>query len=129
MPYGIDLYDIATKGMAPPRHLPDVNPLLSVIVALAGLAVTDRLLDRIAIATTIAANNLDSGSGEPWSEVTRPTVVIYFIRFVPPDTALVDGAMKQYGSAIIVRRVPVRILLRKRSGQWRITSVMGSGGG
>jgi hypothetical protein len=99
-----------------------MNVLLSVAIVVAGLASTDRVADRIAIAKTVAAHDFDGGGGL-WSEVTPAKVVIYSIGFLAPDTALLEGSLNQYGSAIAVRRQPVRIRLRKSSGEWRISSV------
>ena len=114
---------ISTKGARPSRHSPDVNALLSVMLLLAGLAATDHPADRMAIAKTLATHNFDRGGGGLWSEVTRPTIAIDSVRFQGPDTALVHGSLNQYGSAIIVRRIRVGVVLQKRDGQWRVTSV------
>ena len=100
-----------------------MNALLSIMLVLAGLAATDSVADRIAIVKTVAAYDFDGGADRLWSEVTRPTIVIDSIRFLAPDAARVEGSMNQYGSAIVVRRLPVRVLLRKRSGQWWVTSM------
>jgi hypothetical protein len=56
----------------------------------------------------------------PLSEVTTPRVVIQSVRFITPDVALVDAANTQYGSVVLVRRVPV---MRKEREGWRITAV------
>jgi hypothetical protein len=59
----------------------------------------------------------------PLSEVTTPRVVIQSVRFITPDVALVDAANTQYGSVVLVRRVPVLFVMRKEREGWRITAV------
>jgi len=62
-------------------------------------------------------------SSEPWSEVTAPRLVIHSIRFVTNDVALVDAASTQYGSTILVRRIPVRLVMKREGTDWRIASL------
>lgn len=61
-------------------------------------------------------------SDAPWSEVTSPRIVIQSVRFIARDVALVDATNTQYGSVILVRRIPMLFVMKKRSG-WRIASV------
>src|SRR5215471_50641 len=61
-------------------------------------------------------------SDTPWSEVTRPRMVIRSVQFITPEVALVDAANTQYGSVILVRRVPV-LLVMKKEREWRIASL------
>ena len=88
---------------------------------IAGLFTTDadNELDRLA--------NLDrrllQPSDKPWSEVTTPRIVIQSIRFITTEVALVDAANTQYGSTILVRRVPVLLVMKKQAGDWRIASL------
>jgi hypothetical protein len=62
-------------------------------------------------------------SNEPWSEATTPRIVVQSIRFITPDVALVDAANTQYGSMILVRRVPVLLVMRREARGWRIASL------
>jgi len=75
-------------------------------------------LDRLA--------RLDRGllqsSSELWSETTKPIVVIQSIRFVTPDVALVDAADTQYGSSILLTRIPFLVLMKKEGTVWLIAS-------
>lgn len=71
--------------------------------------------------------NLDrrllQSSDKPWSEVTTPRIVIQSIRFISAEVALADAANTQYGSTILVRRVPVLFVMKKQAGEWRIASL------
>jgi len=60
---------------------------------------------------------------EPWSETTAPRIVSQRIRFITPDVALVDAANTQYGSVVMVRRVPVVLVMKREAGEWRIAAV------
>jgi len=62
-------------------------------------------------------------SDKPWSEVTTPRFVIQSIRFITAEVALADAANTQYGSTILVRRVPVLFVMKKQAGEWRIASL------
>jgi hypothetical protein len=62
-------------------------------------------------------------SGESWSEVTTPSFVIHSIRFVTTDVALVNAASTQYGSTILVRRIPLLLVMKKEGSDWRIASL------
>jgi len=66
---------------------------------------------------------LPQPGGEPWSEVTAPRLVVKAIRFITPDVALVDATYTQYGSTIVVRRVPILLVMRKEAKGWRIASL------
>lgn len=82
--------------------------------------------------TSDSANELDRlssldrrlvGSDIPLSEVTTPRIVIQSVRFITADVALVDAANTQYGSVVLVRRVPVLFVMRKESQAWRIAAL------
>ena len=62
-------------------------------------------------------------SDRPWSEVTTPRIVVQHIRWITPDVALVDAANTQYGSTILVRRVPMLLVVKKEGKDWRIASL------
>jgi len=49
--------------------------------------------------------------------------VIHSIRFVTPDAAIVDAANTQYGSTILVWRIPVLLVMKKTGTDWRIASL------
>ena len=59
----------------------------------------------------------------PWSEMTAPHIAIHSVRFVTADVALIDGASTQFGSAIMVRRMPLFLLVKKQPEGWRIVSL------
>ncbi len=52
-----------------------------------------------------------------------PRIVIQSVRFITPEIALVDAANTQYGSTILVRRVPVLFVMKKEARDWRIASL------
>ena len=58
-----------------------------------------------------------------WSEMTPPRIVIKSVRFVTSDVALVDGSSMQYGSLILVRRIPILLVMKKQVTDWRIDSL------
>ena len=62
-------------------------------------------------------------ANRPWSEVTRPKIALQSIRFITPDVALVDAANSQYGSAILVRRVPLLMVMKRETSGWRVASL------
>ncbi|HEV2448218.1 MAG TPA: hypothetical protein VGS58_19940, partial [Candidatus Sulfopaludibacter sp.] len=57
------------------------------------------------------------------SEVTAPHLAIQSLRFVTPDVALVNAAGTQFGSAIVVRRTPLLLVVKKQPAGWRIASL------
>jgi hypothetical protein len=59
----------------------------------------------------------------PWSEVSNPGFVVRAVRFVNPETALVDATSSQFGSTIVVRRTPVLFVMQKEKSVWKIASV------
>jgi len=61
---------------------------------------------------------------EPWSEVTRPYITIRSIHFLTSVTALVEADSTQYGSAILKRKEPLLIVLRKYGVNWRIACAL-----
>lgn len=61
--------------------------------------------------------------GRPWSEVSTPQIHCRSVRFITPDVALVDAENTQYGSVILVRRVPVLFVVRNEHGAWRIAAL------
>ena len=64
------------------------------------------------------------GWDAPWSEVTRPSIVIESVRFISGDVALVDAANTQYGSpGGLAARVPVLFVMKKEPQGWRITAL------
>ena len=68
------------------------------------------------------AHRLLQSPDVPWSEVTRPSMIIQSVRFITPDVALVDAVNTQYGSVILRRRIPVLLVMRKDR-EWRIASL------
>ena len=117
---------------------------------LSAFALADERTDRTAIQALVEALNADSKTppsslftadadnrlasladldrmllpaNTPWSEVTKPRIMLQSIRFVTPDVALVDAANTQFGSAILVRRVPVLLIVTREAAGWRIASL------
>lgn len=137
------------KGLRMPRHSPAMKSIAFALVALASLALAGQPAGRVAIQGVVEAlnraqfsggqkgvaglftedadNQLDrlrlQPGGEPWTEVTAPRLVVESIRFITADVALVDAANTQYGSLILVRRVPVLLVMRKGATGWRIASL------
>jgi hypothetical protein len=64
-----------------------------------------------------------SESTEPLSEVTKPRILVQSILFPMSDVALVDAMSVQYGSTIMVRRVPVLLIMKREASDWRISSL------
>jgi ketosteroid isomerase-like protein len=62
-------------------------------------------------------------STEPWSEVTTPRIAVQSIRFITGDVALVDAANAQFGTIILMRRVPLLLVMRRDPKGWRIASL------
>jgi hypothetical protein len=62
-------------------------------------------------------------SAEPLAEVTKPSIVVQAILFITADVALVDAMSVQYGSTIVVRRVPVLLIIKREASDWRISSL------
>lgn len=124
--------------------------LTTAILFLMPCALADETADRIAIESVVGALSDHSrpavelftsdagGTGEllrladldrtlvrssgPMSETTPPRLVVRSIRFLTPQVALVDAANTQYGSLILVRKVPV-LLVMKKDGDWRIAAL------
>jgi hypothetical protein len=59
----------------------------------------------------------------PWSEVTRPRMVIESIRFITGDVAVVDAANTQYSTGGLAARVSVLLVMKKEPQGWRITAL------
>jgi hypothetical protein len=87
---------------------------------------------RTKLFTTDADNELDRLSNldrrlsppkNPWSEVTTPRIVVQSVRFITSDVALVEATITQYGSIILVRRVPLLLVMKKEARDWRIASL------
>jgi hypothetical protein len=62
-------------------------------------------------------------ANSPWSEVTKPRIMLQGTRFISPDVALVDAANTQFGSTILVRRVPILLVMRRVAMGWQIASL------
>jgi len=82
--------------------------------------------DRHQIRQAVAALNHEIAAlpdPHPWSETTRPRFRIARITFAAPDLALVDGSFRQYGSMILVRSLPARLVLRRVEGSWKLVAM------
>lgn len=123
-------------------------PIGLLCAGLAFAAVPDTTADRTAIEHVIASlstakpvsvlftadadSQLDLLTPPPadekiWSEVFHlktPYIVVQSIRFLTPEIALVDAAgTTQFGSATIMRRVPVWLVMKKEGADWKIASL------
>jgi len=81
--------------------------------------------DRAEIDKVIASLNDSKArpdAGEVWTEMSRPILVTRSVQFVSDKIARVDAARVQYGS-VMSRSVPVVILLERKRGGWKITSI------
>jgi hypothetical protein len=79
--------------------------------------------DRTEIERLAAAHRARlKAADRPWSETTRPRIVVHSIRFVTPDAALVDVTDAQYGS-IGPSNTALLFVMKKQSAGWRIASV------
>jgi hypothetical protein len=91
----------------------------------------DRTADRTEIAQVVhspstaktVAALFPADADEPLSEVTPPLIAIQSIRFLTPEIALVDAIGTQFGSAILARRVPVWLVMKKEGDDWKIASL------
>jgi len=63
------------------------------------------------------------GMDEAWNELTIPRVVSRAIRFITPEVAVVDGASTIRGAVTLARRVPLLFVMKKESGEWKISAV------
>jgi hypothetical protein len=63
------------------------------------------------------------GIDETWVELTKPRIVPGRILWRTADAAVVDGASTVDGAMWLRRRVPLRFVLRKEDGVWRIVSM------
>ena len=139
-----------SKGIAGSRHYPHMTRAMCCLLLISAFAWADETADRSAIQTVVEALNADSGkpasslftadadsdlsrlpdldrrltpADAPWSEVTKPHITLQKIRFVTPEVALVDAANTQFGSTILVRRVPMLLVMRREAEGWRIASL------
>jgi hypothetical protein len=63
------------------------------------------------------------GVNETWSVLTTPAIVAGRIQLLTPSAAVVDGASTVDGAMWMRRSVPLRFVLRKQKGDWRIASI------
>jgi len=95
------------------------------------IAQADETTDRAVIAKVIAA--LNDGKARPdlqcdllpagaMSEVSPPHISTREVHFITPDVALVDAENTQYGSTIVVRRVPIVFVLKRQADEWKIAA-------
>ena len=63
------------------------------------------------------------GWDAPWSEVSRPRIVVESVRFITGDVAVVDAANTQYGTGCLAARVSVLLVMKKEPQGWRITAL------
>ena len=58
-----------------------------------------------------------------WTESSTPRFVTRRARFVTPDVAVVDAAVTQFGSVILMNRTHWLLIMRKEGEAWRIACV------
>src|ERR1041385_2360976 len=56
----------------------------------------------------------------PWSEATKWQLLADDVWLFAPNAAIVHASLTRYGSVFIKQSRLMRLLVRKRSGQWRI---------
>ena len=81
--------------------------------------------DRAAIDKVIASLNdakAQPATGEVWSEMSRPMMVIRSVQFLSKKVVRVEASRVQYGS-VMSRRLPVVVMLERKRGGWKITSL------
>ena len=70
--------------------------------------------------------NLNPGTpepaGKPWSELSRPILMINTVRFPGKNLAEVETAATQYGS-VATRNAAIVFLLKREKSGWKIESV------
>jgi len=99
--------------------------VVGLLVASSWLWAADQAKDRAAIDRVIASLNdakTRPDAGEVWTEMSRPMIVTRSVQFVSPKVARVEASRVQYGS-VMSRSVPVVILVEKKRGAWKITSL------
>ena len=103
-----------------------------ILLLCASLAFADVPADRTAIehvinspstARLVSALFTAGDDSQPWSEVTPPYIAIQSIRFLTPEVALVDATSTQFGTMILVRRVPIWLVMKKEGTTWKIASL------
>ncbi len=119
------------KGGGFRRHFAGMRTILCLPILFAACAWADETADRAAIEKSVAELRFAAGAhvdpefrllghGEPWSEVTPPYIAIRSIRFITADVAVVDAASTQYGSVILVRKLPLLLVMKRQGRDWRI---------
>jgi hypothetical protein len=94
-------------------------------------SVADETGDRAAIVKLIAS--LNDGKPHPelqchltpagaMSETSPPLVSTSAIQFITPDVALVDAVNTQYGSVVMVRRLPIVFVVKRDGTEWKIAA-------
>ena len=63
------------------------------------------------------------GVYETWSNLTMPTIVAGRVRLMTPQIAILDAASTVNGAVSLRRKVPLRLVLRRQNGDWRIASI------
>jgi hypothetical protein len=119
-----------------------MKTLLCIPLLLCASAWADEAADRAAIGRLVAALNTSQDTSslfipgaenempriadpeprQPWSETTKPALVLGSVRFITPDVALADAVYGQYGSTII-RRYPLLLVVKREGQEWRIASL------
>ncbi len=107
-----------------------------ILLLCASLAFADVPADRVADRTSIAQVVNSPGTAklvselfpagddsQALSEVTPPHIAVQSIRFLTPEVALVDATSTQFGTMILVRRVPIWLVMKKEASGWKIASM------
>ena len=98
---------------------------------LAVAALADETADRAAIAKVISS--LNDGKPRPelqcdllpagaMSETTPPRISTRAVQFITSDVAMVDAENAQYGSVVMVRRVPLVFVVKRDGAAWKIVA-------
>jgi hypothetical protein len=140
------------KGTAARRHLLGMTSFLTICLLLAAPAnavAQERAIDNAIAALndpqqrmTLFASGADAkaelarldgihtsrfpgmlGVDEAWPELTTPRIVPGRIRRLTRTTAEVDGESRIEGAVTVRKSVPLRFVLRREEGRWRIVSI------
>ena len=105
--------------------------LASLVLLLCNVVLADEADDLAAIGKVIAS--LNDGKSHPelrcdlapagtMSETSPPHISIRAVQFITPDVALVDAENTQYGSVVMVRRVPIVFVIKRDGAEWKIAA-------
>ncbi len=102
-----------------------VKRVVLLLLAASWVWAANQAADRAAIDKLILSLNdahARPEAGQVWTELSRPIIVTRSVQFLSSRIARVDASRVQYGS-VMTRSVPIVILLERKRGGWKITSI------